>query len=108
MMLWLACALRGTTLGMTGSPYRRNRAAFPWTKVLISQRFGTSARKGENGFVRRQIVSSQRAGRNIRDEKASNFNVRKIRGGNWRVRNESRAFAFAAASISTVVLDKRA
>jgi hypothetical protein len=45
----------------------------------MSQRFGTSARKGENGFVRRQIVSSNEARRNIRDKKAWNFNVRKIR-----------------------------
>jgi hypothetical protein len=29
--------------------------------LLVSERFGTSARKAENGFVRRRIVSSQRA-----------------------------------------------
>ncbi|MCP3393154.1 hypothetical protein NLM27_30840 [Bradyrhizobium sp. CCGB12] len=45
----------------------------------MSERFGTSARKAENGFVRRQIVSSKRPRRNIRGEKAWNFNVRKIR-----------------------------
>jgi hypothetical protein len=47
-------------------------------KLLISQRFGMSARKGKNGFMRRRIVSSRRARRNIRGLNASNFNERKI------------------------------
>jgi hypothetical protein len=64
----------------------------------MSQRFGTSARKGENGFVRHQIVSSGKPRRNIRTKKACNFNVWKIRyrrfglgGTNFRVLRSRRA-----------------
>jgi hypothetical protein len=47
--------------------------------VLISQGFGTSAPQAENGFVRRQIVSSKRLRRNIRRKKSWIFNVRELR-----------------------------
>jgi hypothetical protein len=49
-------------------------------KLLISQRFGMSAPKGKNGFVRRRIVSSPRSRRNIPGVNASSFNDRKIEG----------------------------
>jgi hypothetical protein len=43
-------------------------------KLIVSQRFGTSARKGENGFMPGRIVSSRRLRRNIREGKSSNLN----------------------------------
>ena len=54
MMLWRGCGVDGDDVLHDILPVRRSRAAFPWPKVLMSQRFGTSARKAENGFVRRQ------------------------------------------------------
>jgi hypothetical protein len=42
--------------------------------LLMSQRFGMSARKVENGFMRRRIVSSQLLPRNIQAGNSSNFN----------------------------------
>jgi hypothetical protein len=43
-------------------------------KLIVSQRFGMSAPKAENGFMRRRIVSSQALRRNNRVGKASNLN----------------------------------
>src|SRR5476649_1896183 len=47
-------------------------------KLIVSERFGTSARKQENGFMCRRIVSSLPPRRNIRARNASNFNDRKF------------------------------
>jgi hypothetical protein len=43
-------------------------------KLIVSERFGMSAPKAENGFVRRRIVSSHRQRRNNPGRNASNFN----------------------------------
>jgi hypothetical protein len=48
---------------MTGSHYSPLGGAL-LGKLLVSQRFGTSARKEENGFMRRRIVSSPHPRRN--------------------------------------------
>src|SRR3979409_1776213 len=50
MMLWRAAELMATTFCMTGSRFAAC-AALRCLKQLTSQRFGTSAQKGENGFV---------------------------------------------------------
>src|SRR5450432_2386745 len=48
-----AAELMATTFCMAGSPVAA-RAALHYPKLLMSQRFGTSAQKGENGFVRQE------------------------------------------------------
>src|SRR5215475_4562208 len=53
MMLWRAAELMATTFCMTSSPTAAC-AALRCSKLLTSPRFGTSARKGENGFVRQE------------------------------------------------------
>ena len=53
-------------------------------KLIVTERFWTSAPKAENGFVARRIVSSRRWRRNNRGENASDFNDRKIAGGRVR------------------------
>src|SRR5207248_4188991 len=74
----------------------------------MSQGFGTSAPKAENGFVRRQIVSSERLRRNIQGEKAWNFNVRRIRGGGLTAPGTNfGCLRLGCATHSTVVPDKR-
>jgi hypothetical protein len=45
--------------------------------LLVNQRFGMSARKGKNGFVRERIVSSQRPRRNIQRGNENDFNEAK-------------------------------
>jgi hypothetical protein len=50
----------------------------PWWRrfvgpLVVSEGFGTSARKAKNGFMRGKIVSSQPAQRNISHGKASNL-----------------------------------
>jgi hypothetical protein len=55
--------------------------AAPVGQLIVSERFGTSARQGENGFMGRRIVSSWLSRRNIRERNTSNFNERKI----WKV-----------------------
>jgi hypothetical protein len=47
----------------------------------MSQRFGTSAPKGKNGFMPGRIVSSRAGRRNIQGKNVNIFNMRKI-GGN--------------------------
>jgi hypothetical protein len=58
---------------MTGSRYSP-LGGVSLTKLIVSQRFGTSAPKAENGFVPRRIVSSRPRRRNNPARKASNFN----------------------------------
>src|SRR4029453_11300480 len=53
--------------------------------MIVSERFGMSARQAENGFKRKRIVSSRRLGRNIRARNGSNFNARKIDWGGGAV-----------------------
>jgi hypothetical protein len=61
------------TFGMTDSQCRRFCSA-SLGKLLMSQRFRTSARQRENGFVRRRIVSSRGLRRNNSASNISNFN----------------------------------
>jgi hypothetical protein len=67
------------TLRMTGSRYPP-LGGVSLGKLLISDGFGTSARKPENGFTPGRIVSSLARRRNIRLGNASNFKGRKIGG----------------------------
>ena len=59
-----AAALMAMTFCMTGSQFALGGASLGG--LLVSHRFGMSARKAENGFVQGRIVSSQRPRRNIR------------------------------------------
>jgi hypothetical protein len=54
--------------------------------LLVRQRFGTSARKGENGFVPRRIVSSPRLRRNNPASNASEFKGMDLRPANGPIR----------------------
>jgi hypothetical protein len=54
-------------------------AALRWFKLLMSQRFGTSAPSAENGFVGPRIVSSRHFRRNTRGKNVNIFKMRKIR-----------------------------
>src|SRR6266481_3231142 len=79
---WLPCRrLCGASLG----------------QLIVSERFGTSARKVENGFVRRRNVSSPSPRRNIRAEIRSNFNDPKI--GRLAAQGESCSFRAVSAGV---------
>src|SRR5271165_4503347 len=78
-MLWRAAALMAITFCMTGSRWRR-LCGVSLGKTLISQRFGTSARKGKNGFMPERIVSSQAPRRNIQGKNVNYFNEAKTGG----------------------------
>src|SRR5665213_2285160 len=69
---WRAAALMATTFCMTGSQHSPLGGA-SLGQLIASERFGTSARKVENGFFRRRIVSSRRRRRNNRDQNVSDF-----------------------------------
>jgi len=60
------------TFGIDDLPVRR-LAAFV-ENFLTRDRFGTSARRGENGFVLGRIVSSALLRRNIHLKKSNDFN----------------------------------
>jgi hypothetical protein len=66
------------TFVMTGSRFAIGGVSLGG--LLVKQRFGMSARKGKNGFVRERIVSSPGLRRNIQDGNESVFNERKIGG----------------------------
>src|SRR6266481_4876423 len=76
MMLWRAAALMAITFCMTVSlpPLVRRSLG----RLLTSQRFGTSAPTGENGFMPERIVSSRALRRNIQGENVNYFNERKV------------------------------
>jgi hypothetical protein len=63
-----------------------------------------SARKAENGFVDRRIVSSRRRRRNNRGRNASDFNDRKIVRQVLALWNESVVSGFGAAFFSLAPL----
>src|SRR6185312_9815951 len=80
MMLWRAAELMAMTFCMTGSQMSPLGPALRYAKVLMRQRFGMSARKAENGFVPKRIVSLAPPRRNIRGKIVNIFNVGKMPG----------------------------
>src|SRR5229473_6891365 len=72
MMPCSAAALMATTFCMTNSHYSP-LGGVALGRLIVSERFGTSARQVENGFVHGRIVSSQRQRRNNRGPDQSNF-----------------------------------
>src|SRR5476651_278724 len=91
-MLWRAAELMAITFVMTGSRWCR-LCGLSLAKLLISQRFRTSARKGKNGFVPERIVSSHGLRRNIHGKNASDFNKAKIGGDGPRLPGHQRVQA---------------
>src|ERR1700754_1509234 len=75
-----------TTFCMTGSPAHLFGGSL--RGLLVSQRFGMSARKAENGFVGKKIVSSRRSRRNSTVKNTSKFRgpaaLRQSKGGTGR------------------------
>src|SRR5205085_2250831 len=80
MMPSRAAALMAITLCMTSSPIPLVRRFVG--KLLMSQRFRTSAPIGKNGFITTRIVSPFAPRRNIQRGNASDFNEANI-GGGW-------------------------
>jgi hypothetical protein len=74
------CGVDGDDVLHDSLPVSPCVAALRSTKLLMSQRFGTSAPSAENGFVAPRIVSSRRFRRNTHGGNVNIFKMRKIGG----------------------------